>query len=121
MRVNIATGIVFCVLLCSILVLAQPQEKTSAPKNQQLSSDAIDVEVMSDGKDRSILQVRNRTPFVVLLYVHGVRVGWLRPYRTGTIRGLRAGYHRVYAHSRWGSVYWGPKRVWVPGNWNLYR
>lgn len=68
-----------------------------------------------------VLRVRNRTPFIVILYVQGVRVGWLRPLRTGRMRGLKRGYHRVYAHSRWGTVAWGPRSIWVPGSWNLNR
>jgi hypothetical protein len=83
--------------------------------------DALDIEVLAYEGDRAVLKVRNRTPFLVVLYIKGVRVGWLKPYKTGVMRGLRAGYHRVYAHSRWGSSYWGPRRVWVPGHWNLYR
>ena len=67
------------------------------------------------------LVVRNRTPYVVILYVGGIRVGWLRGYRSGKIRGLRPGYHQLYAHSRWGSTSWGPRRLWLPGRWTLQR
>ncbi|MCA9668151.1 MAG: hypothetical protein KC503_21280 [Myxococcales bacterium] len=82
---------------------------------------ALEVTVIGKEGDRSILMVRNRTPFLILVYVRGVRMGWLRGYRTGIIRGLRPGYHRVYAHSRWGSTYWGPRVLYVPSRWTLYR
>lgn len=66
-----------------------------------------------------VLKVKNRTPFVVIMHVGGVRVGWMRPYRTGVIRGLNPGYHKLYAHTQQGTMSWGPKDVWVPGSWNL--
>jgi hypothetical protein len=69
--------------------------------------------------DRSLLRIRNKTPFIVIVYVAGVRVGWIRPHRIGLIRGLVSGYHRVYALSQHGTVSWGPQFVWVPGTWNL--
>lgn len=75
-------------------------------------------ELELDG-DRTLLRVRNRTPFMVILEVSGVRVGWMRPYRTGLIRGLQPGYHKLYAYSRFGSMSWGPREIWVPGSWNL--
>ena len=75
----------------------------------------------SDEPQDKILRVNNRTPFIVVLYIQGKRVGWLRPYNTGVLRGLPAGNHKVYAHSRWGSTYWGPKNVRVPGTWTLFR
>lgn len=78
------------------------------------------LEIIEEG-DRSTLRIRNRTPFITIVYIHGVRVGWLRPFRTGRMRGLKRGFHRLYAHSRWGSFYWGPRSIWVPGTWNLYR
>jgi hypothetical protein len=90
-------------------------------KHGTSGADALDVRVVAQEHDRTILRIRNRTPFMIYIYIHNVRVGWVQPYRTGLMRGLRVGYHRLYAHSRFGSVYWGPRRIWVPGNWNLYR
>jgi hypothetical protein len=66
-----------------------------------------------------VLRVRNRTPFIVEIYVGGLRVGWLRPYRSGVLRGLRRGHHRLYAHTRWGTMAWGPRSMAVPGTWSL--
>ena len=92
----------------------------AAPGEVGLSSGpAVSVEQVAAQADRGVLKVRNRTPFIVILYIGGIRVGWMRPYRVGTIRGLVPGYHRLYAHSRYGSMAWGPRDVWVPGTWNL--
>ena len=88
---------------------------------QQLPDDALEVKVIGKEGDRAVMMVRNRTPFLVLVYVRGVRMGWLRAYRTGIIRGLPVGYHRVYAHSRWGSTHWGPRAMWIPSRWTLFR
>ncbi len=75
---------------------------------------AVDREV-----DRGLLRVRNRTPFILYVYVAGVRVGWIKPFRTESLRGLRRGYHDVYATSRYGSGQWGPRKLHVPGRWNI--
>lgn len=83
--------------------------------------DALEILDVKEEGERMTLRVRNRTPFIVIVYIYGRRVGWLRPFRTGNIRGLRRGFHRLYAHSRWGSFYWGPRSTWVPGSWSLYR
>jgi hypothetical protein len=98
---------------------AQPKIQVVAPDGTP--TDAIEVVGVEKEGDRMILRVRNRTPFIVIVYIHGRRVGWLRPFRTGLLRGLRRGFHRLYAHSRWGSFYWGPRSIWVPGTWSLYR
>lgn len=89
-----------------------------APQQELLESPITVEEVVRDG-DRALLKVRNRTPFMVIMHIAGVRVGWMRPYRTGIIRGLMPGYHKLYAHSRFGSMSWGPREIWVPGTWNL--
>lgn len=73
---------------------------------------------LAGGKTHT-LRVRNRTPFILLLYVAGVRVGWVKAFRNETIRGLREGYHEVYATSRYGSGYFGPLKVWAPGGWSI--
>jgi hypothetical protein len=54
-----------------------------------------------------------------MVYIGGVRVGWMRPHRVGLIRGLQAGYHKVYVQSRYGNTSWGPREILVPGTWNL--
>lgn len=88
---------------------------------EQLPEDALEIQVVEREGERNVLMVRNRTPFLVLIYVHGIRMGWLRPYATGILRGLATGYHNVYAHSRWGSAHWGPRVMWVPSRWTLFR
>jgi hypothetical protein len=94
-------------------VLAQLKSKPAAKP--------VDVRVVPGEAGRNVLTIRNRTPFVVFIYVRGIRSGWLRGYATGLIRGLKVGYHNVYAHSRWGNAYWGPRLVWVPSRWTLWR
>jgi hypothetical protein len=84
-----------------------------------LPDDAITVEEIRREGDRAVLKVKNRTPFILIVYVGGVRIGWMRPYRTGVVRGLMQGHHRLYAHSRYGTTSWGPRFIWVPGTWNL--
>jgi hypothetical protein len=119
--------------LLSILLAAQVSAQTvveADPKTDHAvlaqlarrpASAPIDVRVIADEAGRNVLTIRNRTPFVVFLYVRGIRSGWLRGYATGLIRGLKVGYHKVYAHSRWGNAYWGPRLVWVPSRWTLWR
>lgn len=85
----------------------------------KLPDDAITIEEIARDGDRALLRVRNRTPFIVMVYIGGVRIGWMRPYRVGLIRGLMNGHHRLYAHSRYGTTSWGPRFVWIPGTWNL--
>jgi hypothetical protein len=85
----------------------------------KLPDDAITIEEIARDGDRALLRVRNRTPFIVIVYIGGVRIGWMRPYRVGLIRGLMNGHHRLYAHSRYGTTSWGPRFVWIPGTWNL--
>jgi hypothetical protein len=90
-----------------------------AADGNKLPDDAIVVEEIIRDGDRATLRIRNRTPFIVMVYIGGVRIGWMRPYRVGMIRGLMNGFHRLYAHSRYGTTSWGPRPVWVPGTWNL--
>jgi len=70
-------------------------------------------------KEPEGLRLRNRTPFMVSVYIGGVRSGWIKPFRTELFRGLKSGYHQVYVASHYGSTSWGPRRVHVPGTWNL--
>ncbi len=68
---------------------------------------------------RGLLRIRNTTPYILSIYVGGVRAGWIRPYRTELFRGLRDGSHRVYAVSEYGSAAWGPRYARVPGTVNV--
>ncbi len=117
------------VLVGAILLSSAPLAEPPAPRVQapSLAADGAWTpgespftveEIVRDG-DRALLRVRNRTPFMVIMHIGGVRVGWMRPYRTGLLRGLVPGYHKLYAHSRFGSMSWGPREIWVPGTWNL--
>lgn len=65
------------------------------------------------------LRLRNRTPFLLTVYIGGVRAGWIKPFRTELFRGLKSGRHKVYVASHYGSASWGPRRIEVPGTWNL--
>jgi hypothetical protein len=97
--------------LVTLVLAALPPAVPAAP-GQTVGE--IEVEA-----DRGLLRVRNTTPFIMLLYVAKVRVGWVKPFRTEVLRGLRDGYHRLYAHSEYGSASWGPRSVWVPGTLNV--
>jgi len=69
--------------------------------------------------EQNVLQVHNQTPFILTIYLGDLKLGWVRPFRTGRIRGLVTGYHKLYAHSEFGTVSFGPRETWVPGNWNI--
>lgn len=71
------------------------------------------------GSDKTELRIRNNTPFIVQIFVAGIRVGWIKPFRVERFRGLNEGYHKIFAHSEYGTASWGPKNLWVPGVWNL--
>ena len=103
----------------SLALVAAPLSSAPAPWAPPHDRSPITVEEIVRDGDRALLRVRNRTPFMVIMHIAGVRVGWMRPYRTGLIRGLVPGYHKLYAHSRFGSMSWGPSEIWVPGTWNL--
>ncbi len=103
-------------MLVGTVFMATPVK--AAPQTG-LASSPISVEEVVLEDNRTVLKVKNRTPFIVILNIAGVRVGWMRPYRTGIIRGLTPGYHKLYAHSRYGTMSWGPKDIWTPGQWNL--
>jgi hypothetical protein len=82
--------------------------------------EVITVETVAGEAERgTVLKIQNQTPFLVIIYSSGVRIGWLRPHRLGLIRGLNSGYHRLFAHTQYASNSWGPRDVWVPGSWNL--
>lgn len=127
MKSRIALGSLVTMVALALVVgsFAAPTKVKAEPAGvvtadgTRLPDDAIVVEkVIKDG-DRAILQVRNRTPFIIIVYIGGVRIGWMRPYRVGMMRGLMNGYHQMYAHSRYGTTSWGPRPIWVPGTWNL--
>jgi hypothetical protein len=77
------------------------------------------VETVAAGADRGPLRIRNQTPFIVIVYLGGIRSGWVRPFKTQVFSGMKDGYHRVYAHSQYGSHAFGPQSVWVPGTFNI--
>jgi len=129
-RKSLVTGALFtAVLMVSVSLV--PVQAVGAPKVDKGAieivgangekADGLEIVGVEEDGDRMILRIRNRTPFICIVYIYGRRVGWLKPFRTGLIRGLRRGFHRIYAHSRWGSFYWGPRSTWVPGTWSLYR
>jgi hypothetical protein len=65
------------------------------------------------------LRIKNRTPFLINVFIGGVRSGWIKPFRTEVFKGLKAGRHKLYAITHYGSSYWGPSKIDVPGQWNL--
>ena len=95
------------------------EQQAAADTGTQMEGAPFTIEEIVRDGDRALLRVRNRTPFMVIMHIGGVRVGWMRPYRTGLLRGLAPGYHKLHAHSRFGSMSWGPREIWVPGTWNL--
>jgi hypothetical protein len=119
---SITTVVIVGLVVGSLSVV--PREVQATPKvlkvnAEKLPDDAITIEEIARDGDRTLLRVQNRTPFIVIVYVGGVRIGWVRPYRKGLIRGLMRGHHRLYAHSRYGTTSWGPRFIWIPGTWNL--
>jgi hypothetical protein len=101
-------------------VAANPNQVTLEETGVALDkTPGVSVEQVATEGERNMLQVNNNTPFINIIYIGGIRIGWMRPYRTGLIRGLLTGYHRLYAHSQYGTTSWGPRDAWIPGTWNL--
>ena len=113
----VAVGMLVGTVFMATVFMAAPVK--AAPEAGLAQISPISVEQVVVEGNRTVLKVKNRTPFIVILNIAGVRVGWMRPYRTGIIRGLTPGYHKLYAHSRYGTMSWGPKDIWTPGLWNL--
>lgn len=61
------------------------------------------------------ITVENRTPTVAMVYLDGVLLGWVAPYKQHSFRGVPAGFYRVYARTPLGSNAWGPYDLYVPG------
>jgi len=66
-----------------------------------------------------VLRIKNRTPFIINIYIGGVRSGWIKPFRTEVFKGLKVGKHKLYAITHYGSSFWGPMKIGVPGALNL--
>ena len=111
MRVKCPVRRVGLVLMVSLILLVGPLLAQHAAGDKE--------HTIVTGK--TTLSVKNETPYILIVYISGVRVGWIRPYRAGVLKGLRAGYHQLYAHSRWGTTSWGPREVEVPGSWSVYQ
>jgi hypothetical protein len=107
----------------AVTLLGAPQrsgaQEGAAPAAGAVRLEPVPVEQVAREADRTLLQVNNQTPFIVFIYVGGVRIGWMRPYRTAVVRGMVNGYHTLYAHSQYGTMSWGPREAWIPGTWNL--
>jgi len=116
-RIVVASLVVMLTLL-SGLGTAVADEGVAGPAGA-VQLEQVPVEQVAREGDRTLLQVNNQTPFIVFIYVGGVRIGWMRPYRSAIIRGFLTGYHRIYAHSQYGTMSWGPRDAWIPGTWNL--
>lgn len=91
------------------LLLYAPSETRADPPSPR-----VEVEVKGN-----VLRIRNRTPFLVSVYVGGIRAGWIRSFRTELFSGLKPGRHKLFVASHYGSVSWGPSKILVPGTWNL--
>lgn len=107
----------------AVTVLGAPHwsnaQEGAAPAAGAVRLEPVPVEQAAREEDRALLQINNQTPFIVFVYVGGVRIGWMRPYRTAVVRGMVNGYHTLYAHSQYGTMSWGPREAWIPGTWNL--
>ena len=110
----ISVSILIAVTLVAGNIFMIPAQASSSAIDQAISIE----EVIQDG-DRVVLRIKNRTPFILIIYIAGVRVGWLRPQRVALMRGISRGYHKLHAHTRYGTTAWGPKEIWVPGTWNI--
>ncbi len=118
-KILLLAGAAALVLAASATFVGLQEQQAAADTGTQMEGAPFTIEEIVRDGDRALLRVRNRTPFMVIMHIGGVRVGWMRPYRTGLLRGLAPGYHKLYAHSRFGSMSWGPREIWVPGTWNL--
>lgn len=73
----------------------------------------------TSGAAPAVLRIRNRTPFMLTVYIAGIRSGWIKPFRTESFKGLKPGLHQVYVASHYATATWGPEKIQVPGTWNL--
>ena len=117
-RTAVASLLTLAVTLLAGSPVTRADEGARAPGAVWLEPVAVE-KVAREAERDGLLQVNNQTPFIMIIMVDGVRVGWMRPYRTAIVRGLSTGYHALYAHSQYGTMSWGPRDAWVPGNWNL--
>jgi hypothetical protein len=110
---SVVTALLVSFLICSLTL--DPSRISASPREARAETR---VQPTAEG-GREVLRVQNHSPFIVIVYVGGVRMGWLQPYRVGLIRGLLTGYQRLYAHSEYATASWGPVDLWVPGTWNI--
>jgi hypothetical protein len=83
------------------------------------SKKGVALESVANEADRAVLKVQNSTPFILTIYVAGIRAGWIKPFRTVSFKGFKAGQHKFYAFSQYGTTSWGPEEITIPGKWNL--
>ncbi len=92
---------------------------TSAQATVHVGSGVLAIEDVEHEQDRGVLRIRNNTPFILTIYIAGMRAGWIKPFRTELFRGLKDGIHTLHALSQYGSAFWGPEKLDVPGTWNV--
>jgi hypothetical protein len=61
------------------------------------------------------LKLDNRSDHTAYIYIDGAQVGWVAPRETYTIKGLTAGYYRVFCVSPTLVRSWGPHDIYLPG------
>lgn len=61
------------------------------------------------------LKLDNRSDHTAYIYIDGAQVGWVAPRETFTIKGLPAGYFRVFCASPSLVRSWGPHDIYLPG------
>lgn len=96
-------------LVPALLVGVATSAAERPPRVEEVAGEAV----------RGVLRIKNNSPFILQVYVAGIRVGWIKPFRGELFKGLRDGVHKLYLHSEYGTVAWGPKHVNVPGQLNI--
>lgn len=67
------------------------------------------------------VQVANRTPYRVLVYLDGVYWGWVNPHQGFVFRGVRPGKVVAYGTTQYSEYSWGPHALACSGQarWEL--
>lgn len=67
------------------------------------------------------LEVINRTPFRVLVYIDGSYWGWVNAHRSFTFSGVPGGDTSVYGTTQYNEYFWGPQSLACQGTatWKL--
>ena len=83
---------------------------------------ALPVAVAAKGRWKACqLEVKNKTPYRVLIHVDGVYWGWVNAQQVFTFKGIPEGDIVAYGATQYGEAFWGPQPMQCQGTatWSL--